>query len=156
MTPRRKRLTFVLVGMAALALATTLILRAFDGNLVYFFSPSDVAEGMAPEGKTFRLGGLVEEGSLQRENDGLTVHFVVTDKVKQVPVVFTGILPDLFTEGQGMVAQGRLGADGVFRAKDVLAKHDETYMPPEVADSLERAKESQKGSQTPASMSSNI
>ena len=139
MTPRKKRLLFALVGLGALGLATTFVLNAFRENLVFFFSPSDVAAGKPPAERAFRLGGMVVEGSVERGGDGLTVRFVVTDFAQSVPVKFTGILPDLFTEGQGVVAQGRLGPDGTFLASEVLAKHDETYMPPEVADALERA-----------------
>ena len=137
MKARHKRFGFVIVGLVALAAVTALVLNAFKGNLSYFFSPSEVVEGKAPADHVFRLGGLVETGSVQRED--LTVHFVVTDNAKEVKVSYTGILPDLFKEGQGVIAQGRLGPDGVFVADEVLAKHDETYMPPEVADALEKA-----------------
>jgi cytochrome c-type biogenesis protein CcmE len=146
MKARNKRLAFLVVGLAGLAVAIALIANAFNQNLVFFFSPSDVQSNKAPINHNFRLGGLVEKGSLKRENDGLTVHFMVTDNAYTIPVTFTGILPDLFKEGQGMVAQGKLGADGVFIAKEVLAKHDEAYMPPEVKDALEKAK--QKASAT--------
>jgi cytochrome c-type biogenesis protein CcmE len=140
MTPRKKRLLFVAVGLCAVALAATFVLNAFRSNLVFFFSPSDVAAGKPPQDRAFRLGGMVVKGSVQRGGEnGLTVHFVVTDFARNVPVKFTGILPDLFTEGQGIVAQGKLGADGTFIATEVLAKHDEKYMPPEVADALKRA-----------------
>jgi cytochrome c-type biogenesis protein CcmE len=139
MTPRKKRLAFVAVGLVAVALAVAFVLNAFKSNLVFFFSPSDVAQGKAPQGHAFRLGGMVEKGSVTRESDGLTVHFVVTDFAQSIPVTFKGILPDLFKEGQGVVAQGKLGTDGTFLANDVLAKHDEKYMPPEVADALKRA-----------------
>lgn len=140
MKPRHKRFAFISVGVIALAIAAGLILNAFRGNLVFFFSPSQVASKEAPVGRAFRLGGLVEEGSVKREADGLTVRFVVTDTARSIPVTFSGILPDLFREGQGVVAQGRLGDDGVFYADEVLAKHDETYMPPEVAEALEQAR----------------
>lgn len=139
MTPRRKRLLFAVAGLAALGLATAFVLNAFKSNMVFFFSPSDVAAGKPPVERTFRLGGMVEKGSLERVGDGLTVQFVVTDFAQSIPVKFTGILPDLFKEGQGVVAQGRLGPDGTFVASEVLAKHDATYMPPEVADALKRA-----------------
>ncbi len=132
------------MSVAALGLATTLVLDAFQSNLVFFFSPSQVAANEAPKGKSFRIGGLVEEGSVKRESDGVTVNFVVTDTAKVIPVVYTGILPDLFKEGKGVVAQGKLSSDGIFRADEVLAKHDENYMPPEAADALEQAKKSQK------------
>jgi len=140
MKTRHKRLALVAVGLVGLGVATTLVLRAFNSNLVFFFSPTQVAAKESPQDRSFRLGGLVEDGSLEREDNGLTVHFVVTDTAVKVPVTFTGILPDLFSEGQGVVAQGRLGPDGVFKADEVLAKHDEKYMPPEVADALEKAK----------------
>jgi|SRR5690554_3470991 len=140
MKPRHKRMMFVALGLTGLVVATALVLNAFQGNLVFFYSPSDVATREAPVDRAFRLGGMVAEGSVLREDDGLTVHFVVTDHAQSIPVVFSGILPDLFREGQGVVTQGRLGEDGRFYADEVLAKHDETYMPPEVADALERAR----------------
>jgi len=140
MTPRQKRFALIGLGLVAIALATTLILNAFRSNLVFFFTPTQVANGEVPKGRSFRIGGMVEKGSLIRENDGLTVHFVVTDTVKSVPVRFKGILPDLFKEGKGAVAQGHLETNGTFRAAEVLAKHDENYMPPEAASALERAK----------------
>jgi cytochrome c-type biogenesis protein CcmE len=127
--------------MVGLGIAATLILRAANSNIVFFFSPSEVHAGEAPKNNVFRLGGLVEKGSLSRENDGLTVHFLVTDNMETVPVRYVGILPDLFREEQGVVAQGNLNENGVFVASEVLAKHDETYMPPEVADALEQAKQ---------------
>ena len=139
MKARHKRFGIVAVGLAALGLATFLVLRALDGNLSYFFSPSEVAEGKAPAEHKFRLGGLVEAGSVQREQGELTVTFVVTDMAQRVPVAYSGILPDLFAEGQGVIAQGKMGPDNVFIAEEVLAKHDETYMPPEVAAALESA-----------------
>ncbi|MBL1433134.1 MAG: cytochrome c maturation protein CcmE [Gammaproteobacteria bacterium] len=140
MKPRQKRMTIILGGLAGLGIVIALVLNAFQGNLVFFFSPSQIAANEAPEGRSFRLGGLVEEGSLRREDDGLTVHFYVTDTAQRVPVTYTGILPDLFTEGQGVVAQGKLDGSGHFTASEVLAKHDETYMAPEVAEALELAK----------------
>jgi cytochrome c-type biogenesis protein CcmE len=139
MKARQKRLGFVVVGLLALGAITALVLNALEGNLSYFFSPTEVSEGKAPADHVFRLGGLVVAGSLERGNQDLSVRFLVTDKAHNVPVTYTGILPDLFMEGQGVIAQGRLGADGVFMADEVLAKHDETYMPPEVADALEKA-----------------
>ncbi len=144
MKPRHRKLTIIIMSVAALGLATTLVLDAFQSNLVFFFSPSQVAANEAPKGKSFRIGGLVKEGSVKRESDGVTVNFVVTDTAKVIPVVYTGILPDLFKEGKGVVAQGKLSSDGIFRADEVLAKHDENYMPPEAADALEQAKKSQK------------
>jgi cytochrome c-type biogenesis protein CcmE len=128
----------------------TLIFQAFNSNMVFFFSPSDVQAKQAPMGKDFRLGGLVEMDSLKREDDGLTVHFTVTDNAYTIPVTFVGILPDLFREGQGVVAQGKLDDSGTFMAKEVLAKHDETYMPPEVADALEKAKKKTAATTMPA------
>jgi cytochrome c-type biogenesis protein CcmE len=136
MKPRHKRLALIGVGLAGLGVAAALVLNAFQNNLVFFFSPTQVAAREAPLQKSFRVGGLVQEGSVKREDDGLTVHFVVTDLANTIPVVYQGILPDLFKEGKGVVAQGRLGADGIFRAEQVLAKHDENYMPPEAADAL--------------------
>ena len=140
MTPKRKkRLILASLIVAGVSLAVGFMLLALQENINLFFSPSQVAAGEAPMGHTFRLGGLVEEGSLSRENDGLTVHFVVTDTAEKIPVVFTGILPDLFREGQGIIALGKLEGGGVFRADEVLAKHDENYMPPEVADAISTA-----------------
>lgn len=140
MTPRQKRFVLIGLGLVAMALATALVLNAFRSNLVFFFTPTQVANGEVPKGRSFRIGGMVETGSLARERDGLTVHFVVTDTVTRVPVTFKGILPDLFKEGKGAVAQGQLDTDGTFRASEVLAKHDENYMPPEAAAALEQAK----------------
>src|SRR5215210_3033649 len=122
MKPRHKKLALIGVGLAGLGVAAALVLNAFQNNVVFFFSPTQVAAREAPVQKTFRIGGLVEQGSLKREDDGLTVRFVVTDLKNKLPVVYKGILPDLFKEGKGVVAQGRLGADGVFRADEVLAK----------------------------------
>jgi cytochrome c-type biogenesis protein CcmE len=144
MKPRHKRLTLIVGGLAVLGLAAALVLSAFQQNLVFFFSPSQVANKEAPHGKAFRLGGMVEQGSLKRQSDGLTVSFNVTDTAKVIPVVYVGILPDLFKEGKGVVAQGKLGEDGVFRAHEVLAKHDENYMPPEAAHALEQAQKARK------------
>ena len=144
MKPRHKRLVAITVGIAALGVAAALVLSAFQQNLVFFFTPSQVAAKEAPQGRTFRIGGLVERGSVKRQPDGVTVQFVVTDTAKNIPVVYRGILPDLFREGKGVVTQGQLGADGVFRASEVLAKHDENYMPPEAAHALEQAHKAQK------------
>jgi cytochrome c-type biogenesis protein CcmE len=140
MKPRSKRALAIGFGLAALAVASALVLNAFNSNLVFFFSPSQVLADEAPRERSFRIGGLVEEGSLQRDGQGLTIRFVVTDLAQKVPVTYTGLLPDLFKEGKGVVAQGKLGADGVFRAEQVLAKHDENYMPPEAAAALKKAK----------------
>ena len=137
MKARHKRLGFLIVGLVVLGLAATLVLKALDSNLSYFFSPTEVVEKKAPKDHVFRLGGLVQPGSLERGQE-LTVRFVVTDNAHQVKVAYTGILPDLFKEGQGVIAQGRMGPDGVFVADEVLAKHDENYMPPEVAEALEK------------------
>jgi cytochrome c-type biogenesis protein CcmE len=139
MKPRHKRFVLIGVGVAGLALSAGLVLSAFQKNLVFFFTPSQVAANEAPVGKSFRVGGLVEKGSLTRESDGLTVHFVVTDTAKSIPVVYHGILPDLFREGKGVVTQGKVGPDGLFRADEVLAKHDENYMPPAAQDALNQA-----------------
>ncbi len=138
MKARQKRLMFLLGGLAALGIAIALVLSALEGNLSYFFSPSEVAAGKAPQDHVFRIGGLVKDGSVRRSTTDLSVDFVVTDNEREVAVRYTGILPDLFKEGQGMIATGRLGADGVFVADEVLAKHDEEYMPPEVAAALEK------------------
>ena len=141
MKPRHKRIAAIVGGLAALGIAAALVLAAFQKNLVFFFTPSQVAANEAPQGRTFRIGGLVEKGSVKRQADGVSVGFVVTDTAKSLPVVYKGSLPDLFREGKGVVAQGQLGADGVFRANEVLAKHDENYMPPEAAEALKRAHE---------------
>ena len=129
----------IAAGVVLIAIAAALVLNAFQGNVVFFFSPSQVAAKEAPVEKTFRIGGMVEKGSLKRQADGLTVQFIVTDTAKSIPVSYTGLLPDLFKEGKGVVAQGRLGSDGVFTASEVLAKHDENYMPPEAAHALSKA-----------------
>jgi cytochrome c-type biogenesis protein CcmE len=142
MKPRHKRFAVIGLGLLVLGVATVLILNAFQSNLVFFFTPSQVANGEVPQGRSFRIGGMVEDGSLVRENDGLTVRFIVTDTAKRVPVTYKGILPDLFKEGKGAVAQGKLNADGTFVASEVLAKHDENYMPPEAAEALAKAKAS--------------
>ena len=127
-------------GLVALSVAVALVLNAFRSNLVFFFSPSQVLANEAPVERTFRIGGMVETGSVKRLPDGLTVTFKVTDTAKAVAVVYTGVLPDLFREGKGVVAQGRLGADGVFKATEVLAKHDENYMPPEAGHAIDQAR----------------
>jgi cytochrome c-type biogenesis protein CcmE len=142
MTSRQKRFAFIGLGLVVLGVATALVLNAFQSNLVFFFTPTQVANGEAPKGRSFRIGGMVEDGSLKRGGDGLTVHFVMTDTAKRVPVTYKGILPDLFKEGKGAVAQGQLGPDGTFVASEVLAKHDENYMPPEAAEALAKAKAS--------------
>jgi len=139
MSPRQKRLAMVAGLITALAVAVALVLNAFRSNLVFFFTPSQVANGEAPRDKSFRIGGLVVPGSLQREADGVRMQFAVTDQAKTVQVHFQGILPDLFKEGAGVVAQGVMQPDGRFIAREVLAKHDENYMPPEAAEALKKA-----------------
>ena len=144
MKPRHRKLALIVLVVAALGVAVALVLNAFNSNLVFFFSPTQVANGEAPTSRAFRIGGLVEEGSIRREADGLTTRFVVTDTAKSLPVTYTGILPDLFKEGKGVVAEGRLGSDGLFAATQVLAKHDENYMPPEAASAIEQAQKAQQ------------
>lgn len=139
MKPRTKRLALVFAGLVLLGGAAALVLSAFQQNLVFFHTPSEVVAGKVPHGRTFRVGGLVEAGSLKREADGVTVHFVVTDTAKEIPVTYRGPLPDLFKEGKGAVVQGQIGADGTFTASEVLAKHDENYMPPEAKHAIEQA-----------------
>jgi len=136
MKPRHKRLAMIAGGLAALGVAAAFVLAAFRENLVFFFTPSQVAANEVPRGQAFRVGGLVLPGSVKRQPDGVTVQFVVTDTAKNVTVVYRGLLPDLFREGKGVVTQGKVGADGVFQASEVLAKHDERYMPKDVADKL--------------------
>ena len=148
MKRRHKRIAFIVAGLAALAVAATLVLSAFQNNLVFFFSPTQVAANEAPLNKTFRVGGLVQDGTVKRESDGLTVRFTVTDTAKSIPVVYKGILPDLFKEGKGCVAQGRLGSDGIFYADQVLAKHDENYMPPEAGKAIDAAKHEKEAAKT--------
>ncbi|HEY6864329.1 MAG TPA: cytochrome c maturation protein CcmE [Burkholderiales bacterium] len=139
MKPRHKRLAMIAGGLAALAVAAAFVLSAFRENLVFFFTPTQIAANEVPHGRAFRIGGLVEAGSLKRLPDGVSVQFVVTDTAKSVKVVYRGILPDLFKEGKGVVTQGRLGPDGTFVASEVLAKHDENYMPPAAADAVAKA-----------------
>ena len=139
MKPRTRRFAWIAAGLAALGVAAALILNAFQSNLVFFFTPSQIAAKEAPQGRAFRVGGLVEAGSLAREPNSLTVRFRVTDTAQTIPVTYTGLLPDLFKEGKGVVAKGKLGPDGVFRATDVLAKHDENYMPPEAKAAIDAA-----------------
>ena len=136
MKTRHKRLAIIVVGVIGLSVASLFVLNAFRSNLVYFYSPTEVLEGKAPKDKQIRIGGLVEKGSVHHSPDGLQVDFIVTDLNKQIPVHYEGILPDLFREGQGVVAQGRLQTGNVFIASEVLAKHDEKYMPPEAAQAL--------------------
>jgi cytochrome c-type biogenesis protein CcmE len=140
MKSRHKRFAMIAAGVAAIGIAVALVLNAFQSNLVFFFTPSQIVANEAPVGRSFRVGGMVVTDSVRRGPDGVTVNFVVTDTAQSVPVAYSGILPDLFREGKGVVAQGKLGPDGVFHADQVLAKHDENYMPPEAADAVERAK----------------
>jgi cytochrome c-type biogenesis protein CcmE len=140
--PRHKRAALIVGGLAAIGLAAAFVLNALDSNIALYVTPSEVAAGKAPQGKAFRIGGMVKDGSLTRDN--LTVHFVITDTAKDIPVAYTGILPDLFKEGKGAVVQGRLGADGHFTATEVLAKHDENYMPPEAQHAVEQAQKAQQ------------
>jgi len=139
----KKRGAIIGGGLAVVGIAAALVLNALNSNIALYVTPSDVAAGKAPQGQAFRIGGLVRQGSLKRDN--LTVHFAVTDLVKEIPVAYTGILPDLFKEGKGAVVQGRLGADGNFTATEVLAKHDENYMPPEAKAALEQAAKNKEG-----------
>lgn len=140
MKARHKRFALIGVALALLGGAAALVFSAFQSNLVFFFSPSQVYAKEAPSARNFRLGGMVEDGSVKKQDDGLTVHFAVTDLAQSVPVVYKGILPDLFREGKGVVAEGRLTSEGVFVANQVLAKHDENYMPPEAAEAMKKAK----------------
>ena len=142
MKPRHKKLAAIGGGVVALGIVAALVLAAFQRNLVFFFTPTQVAANEAPVGRTFRIGGMVEKGSVKR--DGVEVRFVVTDTAKSMPVVYRGALPDLFREGKGVVAQGQLGPDGVFQAREVLAKHDENYMPPEAQHAVEQAQKAAK------------
>lgn len=141
MKPRHKRLILIATGLATLALAAWLVLSAFQKNMVFFFTPTQILAGEAPQGRSFRMGGMVEMGSIKRQADGMTVAFTVTDNAQRIPVQYRGILPDLFKEGKGVVAQGKMGKDKLFLAEEVLAKHDENYMPPEAAYALEKGKQ---------------
>ena len=137
MKPRHKRGLFIVAALVVIGIAALLILNALNSNIALYVTPSDVAAGKSPQGQAFRIGGMVKEGSVKR--DDLTVHFLITDLVKDIPVSYTGILPDLFKEGKGAVIQGRLNANGEFVASEVLAKHDENYMPPEAKHALDQA-----------------
>ena len=141
MTRKRQRLIILLLALLLGGGATALMLNAFSDNLVFFYSPTDLKTKPVPAGRSLRIGGLVEEGSVKRDSDGVTVHFTVTDLKNKVAVSYSGVLPDLFREGQGVVAEGTLGADGDFQARSVLAKHDERYMPREVAEALKKSGE---------------
>ena len=138
---RRKRLMLIALMVAGIAVGLGFALKSLDENIMFFFTPSEVAEGKAPQGRLFRMGGMVVDGSVSRPGDGLTVHFDLTDNNQNVTVQYTGILPDLFREGQGIIANGKLSEDGAFVAQEVLAKHDANYMPPEVAEAMQKAKE---------------
>jgi cytochrome c-type biogenesis protein CcmE len=140
MKPRHRRIALIVTGLAGLSVAAWLVFSAFEQNLVFFFTPTQVAANEAPKGRAFRVGGMVEAGSVKRQPDGVTVQFVVTDTAKSMPVAYKGVLPDLFREGKGVVAQGRL-ENGLFVASEVLAKHDENYMPPAAADALKKGQE---------------
>ena len=142
MKPRQKRIALIAGGLAALAIASSFVLNALDSNIAFFVTPSELAAGKAPQGKAFRIGGMVKEGSVLRDN--LTVNFVITDTAADVKVSYTGILPDLFKEGKGAVAQGRVNPDGSFTATEVLAKHDENYMPPEAQHAVDQAQRAAK------------
>ncbi|MFC3337035.1 cytochrome c maturation protein CcmE [Paracandidimonas soli] len=144
MKTRHKRLVLILGGLSLLGAAVMLVLSAFQQNLVFFHSPSDVSSGKVAVDQTFRIGGIVEDGSVRRQADGLSVSFVITDTAVGIPVTYSGSLPDLFREGKGAVAQGRLTSDGVFHASQVLAKHDENYMPPEAAHAVDKAQEAMR------------
>lgn len=141
MKTRHKRMGLVALGLVVLGMAAWMVLSAFQKNLVFFFSPTQILAGEAPKGRSFRVGGMVEKGSIQRQADGVSVSFMVTDTAQKIRVVYRGILPDLFKEGKGVVTQGKLGADGVFMAEEVLAKHDENYMPPDAAYALKKGQE---------------
>jgi cytochrome c-type biogenesis protein CcmE len=147
MKPRHKRTAIIVGGLAALGIAAALVLNALDSNIALYVTPTEVVAGKAPQGKAFRVGGMVKEGSVRRDN--LTVHFVITDTAKDIPVAYTGILPDLFKEGKGAVVQGRLGTDGLFTATEVLAKHDENYMPPAAQDAVDQAQKASKSMKAP-------
>ena len=148
MTPRQKRTWFIVAGVALVSAAVGLVLFALKNNVSLYFTPTQVFNKEAPQGRAFRIGGLVEVGSVQREKDGLTVRFNITDTAKTMPVIYKGILPDLFKEGKGVVAQGKLEADNVFHADEVLAKHDENYMPPDAKHAVEQAEKARKTLQT--------
>jgi cytochrome c-type biogenesis protein CcmE len=148
MKRRHKRISFIIAGLAVVGIATYLIASALNQNIAFFFSPSEIVAKQAPVGKTMRMGGLVENGSKRYESDGLTVRFAVTDTSKTIPVVYKGILPDLFKEGRGCVVRGRMENDGVFHADEVLAKHDENYMPPEAGSAVDAAKHEKEAAKT--------
>ncbi len=154
MTPRQKRLMWIVTGLALVGAAVGLVLFALKNNVSLYFTPTQVYNKEAPQSRNFRIGGLVEKGSVKRDSDGLGVRFSITDTVKTMQVAYKGILPDLFKEGKGVVAQGKLDSDNVFHAEEVLAKHDENYMPPEAADAVKKAQASKAATEQPASGSS--
>lgn len=156
MKPRQKRLVFIIVALVALGAAVGLVLYALKNNVSLYFTPTQVYNKEAPQGRNFRIGGLVEEGSVKRQKDGLSVTFTITDKVRSMPVFYKGILPDLFKEGKGVVAQGKLAADNVFHAEEVLAKHDENYMPPEAKDALDKAQKAQSAASAASSVTAPV
>jgi cytochrome c-type biogenesis protein CcmE len=143
MKPRHKRIALILGGLASLAIAAVFVLQALDSNIALYVTPTDVFDGKSPQGKMFRMGGLVKPDSIQR--DGMTTRFVITDTAKEIPVTYTGILPDLFRDGKGAIVQGQLDKNGLFTASEVLAKHDENYMPIEAQHAIDQAKKSQSG-----------
>jgi cytochrome c-type biogenesis protein CcmE len=147
MKPRHKRMVLISAGLATLGVAAWLVLSAAQKNLVFFFTPTQIMAGEAPQGRSFRVGGMVENGSLKRQADGMTVSFLVTDNAQTIRVNYRGMLPDLFKEGKGVVAQGKLGADKLFIADEVLAKHDENYMPPDAAYALKQGSEGKAANQ---------
>lgn len=151
MPPRQKRFTWIVAGVSLVAAAVGLVLFALQNNVSLYFTPTQVHNKEAPQGKNFRIGGLVEVGSVQRERDGLTVRFNITDTAQTMPVIYKGILPDLFKEGKGVVALGKTDANHVFHAEEVLAKHDENYMPPEALDAIKKAEASKAASAVPVS-----
>ncbi len=140
MKPRARRFAWIAAGLAALGIAAALVLNAFQSNLVFFFTPSQVAANEAPQGRPFRIGGMVETGSLVRDPNSLMVRFRVTDTAQTIAVTYTGLLPDLFKEGKGVVAQGTVAPDGTFHATEILAKHDENYMPPQAQSAVDTAR----------------
>lgn len=149
MKPRQKRFMFIALGIAGVSLAVGLVLYSLRGNVNLYFTPTQVFDNEAPVGRSFRIGGLVEDGSVKHQASGLTVNFAITDTHRSIPVVYTGILPDLFKEGKGVVAQGRVDANGLMIADEVLAKHDENYMPPEAADAMKKAEEAKAAAMSP-------
>jgi cytochrome c-type biogenesis protein CcmE len=151
MTPRQKRFTWIVAGVSLVGAAVGLVLFALQNNVSLYFTPTQVYNKEAPQGRNFRIGGLVEVGSVKREADGLTVRFNITDTAQTMPVIYKGILPDLFKEGKGVVAQGKTDADHVFHAEEVLAKHDENYMPPEALDAIKKAEDAKAASAVPVS-----